>query len=165
MFKRDSVGKGTLNNTDTQRVATSHNPLQIQLSLLGFPVTASHRKSLREETRGFTNSSCIQRGKTHPLVAITWLQSVIWEHRVAQEPSLGNINLPGHGRLHLIQHTHLQIKIGWNFRLMTFDVTAGEDEGLSQPKPVQIEVKFIASAGSSAEDKQDSRVLTGEQLL
>lgn len=29
---------------------------------------------------------------------------------------------------------------------------------------VQIEVKFIASTGSTAKCKQDSRVLTGEQL-
>lgn len=50
-------------------------------------------------------------------------------------------------------------------RLMTFDVTAGEDEGLSQSKSVQIEAKFIAITGNSAKCKQDSRVLTGEQLL
>lgn len=40
----------------------------------------------------------------------------------------------------------------------------GEDKGLSQSTFVQIEVKFIASSGSTVKHEQDLRILTGGQL-
>ena len=65
--KKASVGEGTLNNADTQSVTTSHNPLQTHLSLQGFPAIASHFKSLREDTRGLTNSVSTQGGRMRSL--------------------------------------------------------------------------------------------------
>lgn len=73
MAKRAPAGEGTLDNTDMQSVATSRNPLQIHLSLPDFPATASHFKSLREDTRGLTNSGCTQGGRTRFSVATTSL--------------------------------------------------------------------------------------------